>query len=157
MVKTSVIESDSLFDVSWWLSSPTSVQADKKAQVFSPLASGGSSNYAVPSFIHDKSLVSLFSLLFQDIFRSPWEPALLSSESLIMWVINLFTSSRGMCGIISLNIWTKLWVRVHIACRGCWQACALGFAGLCCTYKILPSFCLDITNCLRSSCYNKIP
>lgn len=43
------------------------------------------------------------SLLSQAIFGSVWDPALLSPESLIMWIINLFIVS-GVFVVLSLSI-----------------------------------------------------
>ena len=92
---------------SWW-----------EHPVLLPSAATGSSKYTsspacsrpfapVPLSCHNKSWTRLFPWLSEAIFGYAWEPILLSPESPIIWVINLFTFSWWMYGILSLNICTK--------------------------------------------------
>ena len=48
-------------------------------------------------FYHHKSQASLPPLLYSAILQLSWELALLSPEKLIMWVMNFFILSGGMC------------------------------------------------------------
>lgn len=59
-----------------------------------------------------KPQASLPSLLSQVIFKSTWELALLSQESLTVWVIG----PLGSHGITSLDIWTTKWFSASEEC-----------------------------------------
>ena len=48
-------------------------------------------------FYHHKSQASLPPLLYSAILQPSWELAVLSPEKLIMWVMNFFILSGGMC------------------------------------------------------------
>lgn len=56
----------------------------------------------------------------QPIFKPAWEPSMLSPESFLIQVIKLFIASRCVCGIIHLNIQTKIlggWGSFHFSLK----------------------------------------
>ena len=62
-----------------------------------------------PTSNHNKNQRQLSVLILSDHFQTCW--ALLLPESLIIWVRSIFIPSWCIYGLISFNIWTKVWVR----------------------------------------------
>lgn len=119
-----------MLHISFFSFCSTSGQANKKAWVLPPLVIvRGNSNFAslclhvgtliqAPLPNHNKNPKSnSFSCSLKLFSDQLGKSVLPFPKSLITWVINIFLSSWYVCGIICLDIWTKLWLRVHFLFR----------------------------------------